>query len=647
MEPLNWDGRGRVTAGEVFVGVVVVGVLYFAREVLVPIALAVLLSFVLTPPLVRLRRWGLGKVPSVLLVVVLGVFVTASVAGVIGVQITHLAGELPKYQWTLQEKIRSLRAATAGGSMVRSLGELLNGISSEISEPASPPPGEAASPASANNPAQTPLPVVVRPPETRPFEIIRTILGPLIQPLATLGLVLIFVIFILLQQQDLRDRLIWLAGSRDLRRTTMAIDDAADRLSHFFLAETAINSSFGVLIGLGLWLIGIPNPMLWGILAMLMRFVPYIGWIISAILPCLLAAAVDPGWTQLAWSVGLFLALELTISQAVEPFVYGRSTGLSPVAVVVAATFWTWLWGPIGLVLSTPLTLLIVVVGQHVERLAFLAVMFGDTPALTPAETFLQRILAGDADEAAEQGERFLKEKPLVSFYDEVVLPALRSAQIEANRGNIDTEDLRRMAITVEEVVENFDDEEDPVRSIAAENGGARKPGAKKEGSTDCPTEPKRDGLKPEWQGEMPVLCIAGRSPLDEAAAVMFRQLLGKQGINVRVASFGRASSAQVFKLEVEGVAMICLSYLAVEGAPTHTRFLIRRLRRRAPSTRILAGFWTYSDDLVPLEDLRKETGADVAAHSLREAVELCAHEAGAAERDGASPAVVPERVSA
>jgi hypothetical protein len=431
----------------------------------------------------------------------------------------------------------------------------------------------------------------------------------MVEPLLNMGIIVVFVIFILMQRRDLRDRLIWLTGARDLRRATLAIDDAGERLSRYFSTQTAINTGFGVLVGAGLWLIGIPNPVLWGVLAMLLRFVPYIGTFIAIGLPLALATAVDPGWAKAGWTIALFATLELVVSQAVEPFLYGRSTGLSPLAVMIAATFWTWLWGPVGLLVSTPLTLLIVVVGQHVDRLSFLAVIFGNAPALTPAESFFQRIMTGDANETAEQAARYLKNRTLIDYYDEVAMPALRMAQLDANSGALEPERLRAMAQTVAEVIENFDDYEDgdkpPVRPASPAKAGAE--------------------VKPPAS----VLCIAGRSPLDETAAHMLRQVLDQQDIGVKIASASEFSSARIFSYDMSGISLICLSYLAAAGAPSQPKFLIRRLRRIVPGVKIVAGFWTQDVDAAAPEKLAQEAGADAIAITLREAVDYCLGELG------------------
>jgi hypothetical protein len=307
---------------------------------------------------------------------------------------------------------------------------------------------------------QTPVPVVVRQPDPGALESLRALISPLVHPLATTGIIIIFVIFILLQREELRNRLIRLAGSYDLQRTTAALDDAAGRLSRLFLTQLIVNGAFGLVIGVGLWLIGVPSAILWGILAAALRFVPYIGAVIAAAFPLALAVAVDPSWSMLLWTLGLFLIVEPVVGHVIEPMVYGHSTGLSPVAVVAAATFWTALWGPIGLVLATPLTVCLVVLGRHVDRLEFLDVMFGDRPALSPPEIFYQRMLAGDPTEASEKAEEFLKERSLASYYDEVALKGLQLAQVDAARGVLNEERLAKIRDTVSEFVGNLADQD-------------------------------------------------------------------------------------------------------------------------------------------------------------------------------------------
>src|SRR3954463_6417993 len=358
---------------------IIVATLYFGREIFVPIALAILLSFVLAPLVGLLQHLRVPRGVAVVSVVVAAFALIFAMGSLLATQLTQLAGDLPRYQSTITEKIQSFRETTASRGTLERASGMLKDLGKELDKPNDgfrPTSGSIAA-AKPTGPL-SPVPVEVRQPDPGALESLRSLISPLLHPLATTGIIVIFVIFILLQREDLRNRLIRLAGSRDLQRTTAALDDAAARLSRLFLIQLLLNGSFGLVIGIGLWLIGIPSPILWGILAAVLRFVPYIGAAIAAAFPLALAVAVDPSWSMLLWTLALFLVVEPLVGHVVEPMVYGHSTGLSPVAVVASATFWTALWGPIGLVLATPLTVCLVVLGRHVERLEFLDIMFGD-----------------------------------------------------------------------------------------------------------------------------------------------------------------------------------------------------------------------------------------------------------------------------
>ena len=424
---------------------IIVGMLYFGREVFVPIALAILLSFVLAPAVRLLQQWHIPRVVSVVGVVLLAFLLISGIGGVIATQLNQLAGDLPRYQSTMREKIQSLRGTAATSSTLERAADVLQDLGKELDKPKDAPASRPPAQTTAPGQEARPIPVEVRQPPPSALESLTALISPLLRPLTTTGITIIFVIFILLQREDLRNRLIKLAGSHDLQKTTAALDDAASRLGRLFLTQLALNSAFGIVIGTGLWLIGVPSPVLWGILAAILRFVPYIGAVIAALFPLALAAAVDPGWSMLMWTAALFLVVEPIVGHVIEPMVYGHSAGLSPVAVVVSATFWTALWGPVGLVLATPLTICLVVLGRHVERLAFLDVMFGDRPALSPPEIFYQRMLAGDPAEAVDQAEEFLKEKPLSAYYDEVALKGLKLAQNDVARGSLDDSRLEKI----------------------------------------------------------------------------------------------------------------------------------------------------------------------------------------------------------
>ena len=611
---------------------IIVMVLYFGREIIIPIALAILLSFVLAPLVGLLQRLRIPRGLAVVSVVIIAFALIFAMGSLLATQLAQLAGDLPRYQSTISEKIQSFRDTTAGRGTLERASGMLKDLSKELDKPkeAATALGAGASPKAA---PPKPVPVEVLQPDPGALQSLQSLISPLLHPLATTGIIVIFVIFILLQREDLRNRLIRLAGSHDLQRTTAALDDAASRLSRLFLIQLLVNGSFGIVIGIGLWLIGVPSAILWGILAGVLRFVPYIGAFIAAAFPLALAVAVDPTWSMLLWTVALFLVVEPVVGHVIEPMVYGHSTGLSPVAVVASATFWTALWGPIGLVLATPLTVCLVVLGRHVERLEFLDVMFGDRPALSPPEIFYQRMLAGDPTEASEKAEEFLKERSLSSYYDEVALKGLQLAQVDAERGALDLERLAKIRDAVGEFVNNISEQGDPPLPKTTPTTDVEATSAVETVAEDAPYENlpilSKGDLPPEWQGEHPVLCVAGHSLLDEAAAIMLGQLSTAHGLAARVEAAGALSTANIFRLETTGVAIVCLIYMDA-GSPAHMRYSVRRLRRKLPKATIILGCWMKDMDPAALESLREGAKADLAAASLGGALKLCIEATGA-----------------
>ena len=615
--------------------VIIISMLYFGRDIFVPVALAILLSFVLAPLVGLLQRIRVPRGLAVVSVVILAFALIFAMGSLLATQLTQLAGDLPRYQSTISEKIQSFRDTKAGRGTLERASDMLKDLSKELDKPKDAvsmrAPGSVAG--SNSSAPLTPVPVEVRQPDPGALESLRTLISPLIHPLATTGIIIIFVIFILLQREDLRNRLIRLAGSSDLQRTTAALDDAASRLSRLFLTQLILNGAFGVVIGTGLWFVGIPSAILWGILAAALRFVPYIGAVIAAAFPLALAVAVDPGWSMLLWTLALFLVVEPVVGHVIEPMVYGHSTGLSPVAVVASATFWPALWGPIGLVLATPLTVCLVVLGRHVERLEFLDVMFGDRPALSPPEMFYQRMLAGDPTEAAEKAEEFLKERSLASYYEEVALKGLLLAQADAERGALDQERLTKIRDAVSEFAGDLADQDDrpPAKGNAttdAEASSVVESVAENPAYENLPILSK-EALPAEWQGEHPVLCVAGRNLIDEAAAIMLAQLSTAHGLAARVEGAEALSTTNVFRLDTTGVAIVCLVYLDASG-PAHMRYTVRRLRRKLPKATIILGCWVKETDPAALELLREGAKADLVASSLGEAVQLCIKATGA-----------------
>lgn len=406
--------EGSRTSTVIVVVAATVAALYFAKDVLLPVIVAVLLSFVLSPLVRILRRLAIPRIIAVVFSVGLALAVMGGVATLVGTEVVDVARDLPQYQYTIDQKIGELRSATVERivQLSRRLHTFVNQAKGQ-SSPAPSPRGRQDGPSQPQ-----PVPVEVQEPRPGALEMAQKIMLPILSPLLMAAIIFVVAVFILMQQQDLRDRAIRLFGSRDLHRATLAMDDAAKGLSRYFLVQIAVNIGFGAVITVGLYFIGLPEPLLWGVIAGLLRFVPYIGSFIAAGIPILLAAAVDPDWLTALSVAALFLVTEPIVGQFVEPIAYGRTTGLSPIAVVIAAIFWTWLWGPVGLVLSTPLTLCLVVLGRHVEQLEFLSVLLGDRPALTRAEHFYQRLLADDLDELEEQAEDMLKDLPLTSYYD-------------------------------------------------------------------------------------------------------------------------------------------------------------------------------------------------------------------------------------
>lgn len=564
-----------------FAAIAIMTVLYVGRDVFVPIAVAVLLAFVLAPVILVLRKLGLPRTPSVVGVVLLTFIGLFALGAVMALQVTELVAELPQYRLNMREKVKSLREATAeSGTLARTM-DLLQDLGQELDGAVGP---------SGSAPRETgPLPVEIheRPPGT--LGTLSAVMTPLLHPLASFGIVFIFVLFILLQREDLRNRFVRLAGAHDIQRTTAALDDAGTRLSRFFLAQVALNAGFGATIGMGLWLIGVPNPLLWGLAAAVLRFVPYVGAVIAAALPLGFALAVDPGWSMVLATALLFLVLEPLAGHVIEPLLYGRSTGLSPVAVIASATFWTWLWGPVGLILATPLTLCLVVMGRHVERLEFLDVALGDRPPLSASELLYQRLLAGDPLEAAAAAEDHLRGNSRADYCDTVAVPALRLAQRDAARGALDAGRQIRVRETLAEMLEHLPQATNP------------------EGDAD------RAGPQ--------VLVLAARTPLDEAAGLLIASLAQERGLRCEVHPAGTARRLP----QVVAEAIVVLAYLS-PATPAHRRYTVRRLRREGPGRPTAVVVTDLGGDG---RDTARLEGEDAVAASCAEALKAISAPAG------------------
>lgn len=513
--------------------------LYFGRDVLIPFSLALLISFATAPVVLQLRKLGLPRTLAVLLVIIALSIAAAVFLVLVASQAIDLAGNLPQYQSNLEAKIQSIKEVAPGGGLIDRLMAMVARLSEEATERAT------LAPMGADGQGK-PLPVQLVPPALTPLQLAWEVGAPLIEPFAIIGVVLVFSVFMLLEREDLRNRLIWLLGAQDLTRATAAMDDAAQRLSGFLLAQAVLNFGYGTAFGIGLWVIGVPNPVLWGLLAAVLRFIPLVGTIAAATLPTILAFAVDPGWLMPLETIALFVVLDLITVNVGEPLLYGGSTGLSPFAVLFATIFWLTLWGIPGLLLAVPLTVCLAVLGRHVPQFGFLDVMLGSTPALTPEAHFYQRILAGDPLEASELAERGLQGQSRQMLFESMILPAIHMAQADRQRGALDGPQRAAVWGGILTAVADLDED----------------------GQDTSPV----------------VLCLGARDELDRAAALMTGQLLAEKGVACGYAERGGAAP------EAVAVPVVMVAHA---GSVTGHQLgrLVRRLRRRiGPDAMLVVG---------------------------------------------------------
>ncbi len=578
----------------VLVGVIVI--LYFAKEVLIPLALALLFSFLLGPVVRRLERLGLGRVPGVLTVAA-GFFCLAALLGWMMVsQSIELAGKVPSYQGNIQHKLEALRGR--GGSF-QTAAHVLEKLQQNASE-ASPAEGhtEKANDKAADRtrdaaarPPPPPQPVRVVEPAATPLQFLRNFFGPLLGPLSLVGIVIIFTVFILIQREDLRDRLVHLAGPERLPITTQAIDEAGSRVSRYLRAQVTVNVGFGSVVAVGLYFIGVPNAALWGLLATVFRFVPYVGVVAAATAPLLISLAAFDTWRPLALTVGLFAALELTIANAVEPWLYGTSTGLSPVAVIVAATFWTWLWGGVGLLLSTPLTVCIVVLGRYVPQLEFLHTLLGDEPAVPVDAKLYQRLLAFDEEEFSSHVDEYLTAHPVAELYDQVLIPLLNQAQHDARTGSLGEDRQEFIRQTVRTLVEDL--RERPPEALApppVAEGGTDQAG-KAAAATVAAAKALAAPPPPAVDLPVRVMVLPVKTEADETAAIMLGHLLTLGRIGNEVLSAKALAQEAVEAVAARGPEVVCLSAVR-PFAVMQARYLAKKLRTRCPDLNIMIGLW-------------------------------------------------------
>ena len=696
---------------------IVVAALYFAQEVLIPLALAILLCFLLGPLVSRLERYRLSRAPAVVTVVTAVAAVLLMLGWVVTAQLLNLADRLPEYEGEIVSKVKGFRNQFGGeGGITDKIGHVAKEIQDATTQPASQPAsqptsqeaggtkdaaaaggvpvpsdgpgagggapprgppggdggrprdpvdqmgddplGAAAREISGAPPAEAPpagttkanpLWVVALPAPSSPVKTLGSYVGYVASPLGTAGLVLVFVIFILIQREDLRDRMIRLVGHHDLNVTTTALDDAAGRISRYLLAQAIVNGTYGVAVAIGLWLIGyfvgdkpFPSFVIWGLLCAVLRFIPYIGPWVAAVFPIALSLAVYPGFAVFFWTAGMFVVIELLSNNLMEPYLYGASTGMSTIAVLVSAVFWTWLWGAVGLLLATPLTVVLVVIGKYVPQLRFLDILLGDEPVLAPPERIYQRLLAADQEEATDLAREYLKELGLERTFDEVLNPALSLAEQDRHRGRLDEQRQLYVRQAMRDMVEELADEwrlrqdrEDadamkaaaaatvaaakgtgvldsgsaaptPSTSTASSGGnGNGSPGTSHGAAGPSAADPAPDrapAVRIPRDCTVNVAVLPAHDEADEIAGQMFAHVLSFRGYCAFAMSVANLASEMVEAVEAKEAHVVVVSAMP-PAAVAHSRYLCKRLHARFPDVSMVVGLWTMRGDLKKAKD--------------------------------------------
>ena len=598
----------------------VVAALYFGRSVLVPIALAILITFLLSRLVTRLERW-IGRIAAVLVTVIAMFTLFAATSWVIGRQVIDLADKLPNYQANIATKIRSLRLPAAGP--LARFSSSVHALQNELVAPSPAPSADRTPDASSTRmpqPVASPIPVKIIEGRTAIPQLMQETLSAILSPLGTAALVLLLVIFMLLKREDLRGRLIRLVGQGRISTTTRAMEDAGRRVSRYLSTQFLVNTCYGICVAFGLQFIGVPNAALWGVLAGVLRFIPYVGAWVGALLPVLLSFAISSSWFIPLMTIALFIVLEAIVSNVVEPWVYGANTGVSPIALIISAVFWTWLWGPVGLVLSTPLTVCLAVIGRHVPRLEFLGTLLSEDQALASHEEFYHRLLSFSTDSAEEFATKYLETKSLTSFYDKVLIPAIGAVEIDAHRGSLTAERRTSALQRVHEIIDDFSGWD------ASHN--------------DAEEQESADLTEVVPPVDSRVLCIPVSAYRDELAGEMLTQLLRNQGFEAENLPARLKHEELIDRtLEVQPES-ICVSVLPPTSI-AQARHLCSAIRERLGSVTILIGAWSARFDAEKLRDRLRVIHVDEVAVSLADAVQRV-YKMSAAITDAMVPAPTP-----
>ena len=565
----------------------VCAILYYGQSILIPIVLAILLSLLLAPCVRLLQKIRIPKSAAIISVVCIAFAVLFAMTAVLATNLTRLAGDLPQYESNLREKARSLKFATSGGGTIEKAANVLKDLQVELQQPQ-----QSLTTFNSNKP----IPVEIRETNFGPLDPVITAVAILIHPMTQFGIVLLMVVLILFNREDLRNRLIRLAGTGDIHRTTTALDDAGQRLSQLFTTQILINGLTGAFIGVALAFIGIPGAILWGVLTAVMRFVPYVGTFLSAVFPVIIAAAIGEGWSLAFITIAIIFAVEIIVGQVLEPLFFGKMTGLSTFAIVASAAFWAALWGPIGLILATPLTVGLLVIGRNIESLKFFDVLLGSEPVLTPEHAFYQRLLAADPLEAAEQADTYVKDERLDEFIDEVAVPGLMLANHDHLRGVLPVERQTIVAHSFSEMLDEVWPEGTPEEAAA------------------------------------PVLLVSAHGPLNFAATLAFSALLKTKNVPHAMLAEDAIAPGKFPQLEMATVGFVCLCYLTAPSEAQHS-YVLRRLTPLVKEARVLSVAWAGSGDhakllspasavsLLPGKTATPEETGEPAAPALAQAI--------------------------
>jgi predicted PurR-regulated permease PerM len=591
------DLRGATGAIVIFGAI---AALYFAREILIPFAFALTLTFLLTPVVALVQKLHTGRILSVLTTLVVSIALACGIAWIIAGQLVDVASQLPLYRQNIRAKIEAFHIPVTG--QLGQASESVKEIVSELSGPAGTLPKQPNVNPQKTTPSLTaPVPVRMVAPPTSGWSDFLDLGAPVLAPLGRAGIVLIFTVFMLLTREDLRNRLLRLAGLGQLNRMTQVLDDAASRVSRYILMQFLVNTGFGMLFGFGLYLIGVPNPALWGVVAAILRIVPYVGTLVAATLPMALSLAAFDGWLRPLLVFLLVAGLELIIANFIEPWLYGAQVGISSLALLVSAVFWSILWGPAGLILSTPLTVCVVVLGRYVPQLSFLHILLGDEPVLAPEAQIYQRLLAMDQPEAHGIVSQFLKGRPLVDLYDSVLIPALSMAEQDRHKGAIDAVREEFLFLSINEMIAEFSEYQHRVSS--AEEGLA----------------PMADA--PE-HSEARIFCVPAHDRADEITAAMLSQLLEQKGLGVMSFPIGGPSLNELFALiEAKRSDIVCISALPPYAfAPA--RAICKQIRERFPKLKMIVCVWGFSGDTQEAKARFERAQPDRLCTNLAEAME-------------------------